>query len=90
MVTLGKLGAVLITEDDRAWESPALSVRVLDRVGAGDAVFAFTTPCVYRNMPGDVVGFIGNCVGAMAVEIVGNREPVDPVALQKFITRLLK
>ena len=59
-------------------------------MGAGDAVFAFTTPCVYRNMPGDVVGFIGNCVGAMAVEIVGNREPVDPVALQKFITRLLK
>ncbi len=90
MVTRGKQGSVLITEDGLAWESPALSVRVIDRVGAGDAVFAVTTPCVYRNLPGDLVGFIGNCVGAMAVEVVGNREPVDPVGLQKFITRLLK
>ena len=90
MVTRGKRGAVLITEDDQAWESPALSGRVIDRVGAGDAVFAVTTPCVYQGLPGDMVGFIGNCVGAMAVEIVGNREPVDPIALQKFISRLLK
>ena len=38
----------------------------------------------------EVIGFIGNCVGALAVQIVGNRESVEPTALFKFITTLLK
>jgi hypothetical protein len=38
----------------------------------------------------DMVGFIGNAVGALAVRIVGNRSPVEPVTLYKFITALLK
>jgi hypothetical protein len=38
----------------------------------------------------DVVGFVGNAVGALAVQIVGNRFPVEPVPLYRFITTLLK
>ncbi|HAM41956.1 MAG TPA: hypothetical protein DCP69_11690 [Candidatus Omnitrophica bacterium] len=63
---------------------------MVDRTGAGDALFSVTSPCVYRAFPLDLVGFLGNCVGALAVETVCNREPVDPVLLQKFITSLLK
>lgn len=89
LVSRGAAGSVALTDD--GWhEAPALARRVVDRVGAGDALFAVTSPCVFRKTPADVVCFIGNCVGALAVEIVGNREPIDPVALFKFIQTLLK
>lgn len=71
-------------------ETPVLATKLVDRTGAGDAFFAVTSPLVYQKAPIDLIGFVGNCVGAMAVEIVCNREPVDPTSLYKFITHLLK
>lgn len=40
--------------------------------------------------PMELVSFIGNAVGALAVRIVCNRSSVEPVSLFKFITALLK
>lgn len=89
LVSRGPAGSVVMTRD--GWhEAPALARRIVDRVGAGDALFAVTSPCVYRKVPPDALCFIGNCVGALAVEIVGNREPIEPVKLAKFIETLLK
>ncbi|MCX5794099.1 MAG: PfkB family carbohydrate kinase [Elusimicrobia bacterium] len=89
LVSRGALGSFVLSSC--GWhESPALALRIVDRMGAGDALFAVTSPCAYRRVPPDLLCFIGNCVGALAVEIVGNRKPVDPVALFKFIKTLLK
>jgi hypothetical protein len=41
-------------------------------------------------VPQDLVVFIGNAVGALAVQIICNRDPVDAVDLKKFITTILK
>ncbi|HBQ38605.1 MAG TPA: cytidyltransferase [Candidatus Omnitrophica bacterium] len=90
MVSLGPRGSTIFSSTLPPVETPALATRVVDRTGAGDALFSVTSPCVYRAFPLDLVGFLGNCVGALAVETVCNREPVDPVLLQKFITSLLK
>ena len=76
--------------DNGIFQVPALSDTVVDTVGAGDAFFSVTAPCVKVGLPGDLVGFIGNAVGALAVQIVGNRESVEPLALNRFITTLLK
>lgn len=89
MVTQGPHGSLYLGEDGSITETPALSMRVVDRTGAGDAFFAVTAPCVYKGLRPGVVGFVGNCAGALAVEIVCNREPVDPVALKKFIRHVL-
>jgi sugar/nucleoside kinase (ribokinase family) len=72
------------------WEVPVFSREVVDRLGAGDAFLAVTAPCVAVGLPMDTVGFVGNAVGALAVQIVGNRSPVEPVALFKYVTALLK
>jgi hypothetical protein len=37
-----------------------------------------------------VAGFVGSVAAAMDVQIVCNREPIDPVSLKKYITTLLK
>lgn len=89
MVTRGPNGSVLLGDDGAVHETPALSRRVVDRTGAGDAFFAITAPCVYKGYAPDVIGFVGNCVGALAVEIVCNREPIEPSALKKFVSHLL-
>lgn len=90
MVTRGPLGSLFLSDSAHASSTPVFSTKIVDRTGAGDAFFSVTAPCVYRDFPADVIGFIGNCVGALAVEIVCNREPVDPVNLYKFIQHLLK
>ncbi len=90
IVTRGSNGSLSYSEPDGFHKAPAFSYRVIDAVGAGDAFFAFVAPCFASGMPQDLVSFIGNAVGSLAVQIVCNREPVDLIHLVKFITRLLK
>jgi sugar/nucleoside kinase (ribokinase family) len=76
--------------DEDYVEGPALALRVVDRVGAGDAVFAITSLCASKGMPLDLIGFLGNVVGAQAVNIVGNSSSIDRPAVFKTIDSLLK
>jgi len=69
---------------------PAFAKNVVDTVGAGDAFLAVTAPLVAAGGAMSRVGFIGNVVGALKVEIVGHRRSIDKVALIKGITGLLK
>jgi rfaE bifunctional protein nucleotidyltransferase chain/domain len=89
-VTRGHNGSLDYTVKDGFAETPVFSKEVVDRIGAGDAYLAVTSPCVAAGYPPELVGFIGNAVGALAVRIVCNREPVSPIALYKFISALLK
>ncbi len=90
IATRGNLGSLSYSPAFGFHETPAFSDRVIDAVGAGDAFFAFVSPCFAGGMPQDLVSFVGNAVGSLAVQIVCNREPVSYVDLIKFITRLLK
>ena len=38
----------------------------------------------------ELIGFVGNAVGAMKVEIVGHRQSIEKIALLKYLTALLK
>ncbi len=89
-ITRGHHGSMTYEEHEGFYTVPVLSREVVDRIGAGDAYLAVTAPCVAAGYPMDLVGFIGNAVGALAVRIIGNRTPVEPVPLFKFITALLK
>lgn len=89
LATRGPKGSLSFSKNHGFTETPALATSVVDPVGAGDAFFAFAAPCYAAGLPHDMVAFIGNAVGAMAVQIVGNRETVKKIDLLKFITRLL-
>lgn len=90
VITRGHHGSMVYSAEDGFFEVPVFSSKIVDRVGAGDAYLSVAAPCVALGMPMDLVGFIGNAVGALAVRIVGNRSAVEPVPLYKFITALLK
>lgn len=89
-VTRGHSGSITYGGNGEFHEIPVLSHDVVDRVGAGDAYLSITSPCAALGYPMDMVGFIGNAVGALAVLIVCNRSSVEQVPLFKFITTLLK
>jgi rfaE bifunctional protein kinase chain/domain len=90
MITRGEQGCLSYGRDEGFFEVPAFTGRVVDRVGAGDAVLAITALCAARRTPMEILGFIGNCVGAMAVAVVGNRDSVEAVPLARYIECILK
>ncbi|PCI36509.1 MAG: cytidyltransferase [Elusimicrobia bacterium] len=89
-VTRGKSGSLCYSREEGLSEVPALAGQVVDRMGAGDAFFAVTSLCVAAGMPSEVVGFVGNAVGARAVATVGHRSFIERVPLYKHIEVLLK
>ncbi len=89
LVTRGADGSLSYTRNGDFHETPAFTSSAVDKVGAGDAFFAYASPCFAAGLPDDLVGFVGNVVGALAVQIVCNREPVRFIDVAKFVTRLL-
>jgi rfaE bifunctional protein nucleotidyltransferase chain/domain len=90
IVTHGRNGCVTHERDGVTYSIPAFARNVVDTVGAGDAFLAITAPLVAAGGSLEQVGFIGNVVGALKVEIVGHRKPVEKPSLIKGITALLK
>lgn len=90
IVTRGASGSLGYSRKDGFYETPALTDKVVDRVGAGDALFALSSPCMYAGMEKDLASFVGNVAGALQVQTVGNKKPVELDDLHRFINRLLK
>jgi rfaE bifunctional protein nucleotidyltransferase chain/domain len=90
IVTQGKHGCVTYERGGVAHTIPAFAKNVVDTVGAGDAFLAVTAPLVAAGGAMHQVGFIGNVVGALKVEIVGHRRSIDKPSLIKGVTGLLK
>lgn len=90
IVTQGKHGCVTFERGGIVHTIPAFAKNVVDTVGAGDAFLAVTAPLVAAGAPMHRVGFVGNVVGALKVEIVGHRRSIEKAALIKGITGLLK
>ena len=90
IVTHGKHGCVTLERGGIVHAIPAFARKVVDTVGAGDAFLSVTAPLVAAGGAMDQVGFVGNVVGALKVEIVGHRQSVEKPAVIKGITALLK
>jgi bifunctional ADP-heptose synthase (sugar kinase/adenylyltransferase) len=89
VITRGGHGNMIYDQASGISSAPVLSTRILDRVGAGDAVLSATSLCVAEGAPGDVVGFVGNVVGAHAVATVGHRTSLDRNKLASHMFAIL-
>lgn len=90
VITGGHRGSFAYSKEEGLIKIPVFSEDIVDRIGAGDAYFSITSPCVAKGYPMELVGFIGNAVGALAVKIIGNKKSIEPEALFKFVNTLLK
>ncbi|MGZ4999868.1 MAG: PfkB family carbohydrate kinase [Methylomonas sp.] len=89
-ITRGTKGALMLDHVKTSYKIPALSSKVVDRIGAGDAFLSVAGLCLGGGMPAEQALFAGSAAAALDVQIVCNREPVRAVALFKYITTLLK
>lgn len=71
-------------------DAPALATHTVDRVGAGDAVFAVAACCAAVGMPLELLTFVAAVVGTLAVGIVGNARYIERDALHREIARWLR
>ncbi len=90
IITQGKHGCVTYDRGGVVHTIPAFAKNVVDTVGAGDAFLSVTSPLVAAGGAMHRIGFIGNVVGALKVEIVGHRRFIEKPDLVKAITALLK
>ncbi len=91
VVTRGRRGALLRSPMGGDFiEVPSFAQNIVDRVGAGDAFFAITSLAAAQSAPAEMIGFIGNVAGSLAVEILGNKKAISRQSTQKFITNLLR
>jgi len=88
-VTRGTRG-VLMHEGNNSHAIPALAGCVVDRIGAGDAFLSLAGLCLAADVPADIAAFFGSIAGAMNVQTVCNREPIDPTLFRKYMATLLK
>lgn len=90
VLTRGKYGTMCYRQGEGISSVPAIAAKVVDRVGAGDAVLSLVSMASCRNAPLDLCGFLGNAAGAEAVAIVGNKNSIDKIPLIKHMESLLK
>ena len=90
-VTRGTKGVLWFDQkNDEFCRVPALSSRVIDRIGAGDAFLSLASLCLAAGSNSHLASFIGSVAAAIDVQIVCNREPIDPISLKRYIGTLLK
>ena len=88
-VTLGPAGS--LSYDGKNFHAvPVFNTKPLDRVGAGDAYFAYSAPQAFLKVDPSIVGFFGNVAGGIAIDIVCNRNPVTAKVFLNFAKTLLK
>ena len=90
-VTMGTKGVMLLdNEEKQTFKVPALSTKVLDRVGAGDAFLSFSAMCLGKGVSPEAAAFVGSAAAALDVQIVCNKEPISSGNLLKYLGTLLK
>jgi len=90
VTTLGRRGCIVWDQSGEIVAVPAFASKVVDRVGAGDAFFSVASLAAYSGVSNEILGFLGNVIGAEAVEIIGNKKAIDKLRVKKHITAMLK
>lgn len=90
VVTQGGKGCLVWNDQGFFIKVPSFIRRSVDRVGAGDAFFSVTSLAAVQGLPEEILGFIGNAMGALAVNIMGNKKSIDKMKLKEYIVSLMK
>lgn len=87
-LTRGSQGAFGL-KDKECFSCPAFTLVVKDTIGAGDAFFSLASLSVAVGGNSEICTFLGNVAGALAANIVGNKDSIEKVNVLKFVSTLL-
>jgi rfaE bifunctional protein nucleotidyltransferase chain/domain len=89
IVTLGADGLLIFDNHGGVEKVPALADKVIDKVGAGDSVFAIASLLAKVDTPIKVIGFLSNLVAANEVSQLGHKKSLSQGDLRKHVKSLL-
>lgn len=87
-LTKGAKGAEGISENN-LYTCPALTLQVIDTIGAGDAFFSLASIVKKAGATIELATFLGNVAGALAANIIGNKQGIEKVNVMKYISTLM-
>ena len=88
-LTTGAKGAIGVNSTGEKSQIPAITLRVKDTVGAGDAFYSIASLCAVKDVPVDLATLMSNIAGAIKTNLVGNSHPVSKVDFLKFLNTVL-
>jgi len=91
VVTRGNNGAILFdSEKNKFHFCPAFADKIVDKIGAGDAMLALLSCSLKAGFDAGLSLFIGSLAAAQSVETIGNSIPVSKVQLLKTFSHAIK
>ncbi len=91
IVTQGNSGATLYSKiDDDYYHCPAFASKVVDKIGAGDAMLAIISCALKMGLDKNLSLFMGSLAAAQAVESIGNSKPVNKIQLLRTFKHAIK
>ena len=90
VVTKGRSGAYMINQSNKYFSSPSFTKNIVDKIGAGDCLFAFITTLLGSGMREELSLFISSIAAGKNVEAIGNSNLVKKKDLLKSIQYMLK
>ena len=91
IVTMGSAGSYLVNfKNNKTTFCPAFAKKIIDRVGAGDAMHSIVSMCLKNKVEADLSLFISSLAAAHSVENIGNSNIMDKKILLRSVKYLLK
>ena len=91
VVTRGSSGAILYNSIiNRYFNCPAFALKVIDKVGAGDSMLSIMSISLKIKFKSMIALFLGSLAGALSVEEMANKVPINKTKLLKYFNHMVK
>ena len=89
IVTQGSQGSTLFTANAKKYySSAAFASKIVDKVGAGDAMLAAVSLCLKNNFDKNFSLLVASLAAAQSVETIGNSVPINKNKILKFCLKM--
>lgn len=91
IVTQGSEGVTLYSRKEKKfYYCPAFANKIIDKVGAGDAMFAIASICLKKNIDKNLLLLISSLGASQVIETIANSKSVNKTEILKSLNYLLK
>ena len=81
---------IKVKGEKKFYSCPAIEFKVINKVGAGDAMFALASVCDSMNFEPEITLLIGSIASYYNLGVLGNESNIDVNYLKKIIYQLLQ
>jgi rfaE bifunctional protein kinase chain/domain/rfaE bifunctional protein nucleotidyltransferase chain/domain len=89
IVTRGSSGVIMITKNYKIFRCQAYAGKIVDKIGAGDAMIAILALLLFTNVDSQLSLFVASLCASQKISFIGNKQSIDKNILLKEIEHLI-